>query len=71
MSADAEILKIPPYIKVKDVKVYFGWNRDKVWNLLATRSIRGSKHGKEWLISSKSILKLLKRCQNTGGDDSE
>lgn len=63
-NSDVEILKLPPFLKVKDVRTYFGFDRDKVFRLLASGSIKGSKPGKIWIISTMSVLRFLKRYEN-------
>lgn len=51
-------------MKVPDIKKYFGWDRYKVWKLLKEKRIRGSRPGKEWLVNTASVLKLLKKYEN-------
>lgn len=67
LEKDVEVMKVPPYIGVRDVGRYFGLQRQKTWHLLARRDIKGSKAGKCWLISTASILRYLKRCGNIRG----
>lgn len=52
------------YMKMREVTERFSLGRYKVWRLLATGEILGSKHGREWLINVGSILKFLKKYQN-------
>lgn len=61
---DVEVLKLPPYMKVKDVRKFFGLDRKMVLRLLASKSIKGSKPGKIWTISTVSVLRFLKHYEN-------
>lgn len=58
------IMQVPPYIRVPEAKTYFGLGERTVLKLLANNEIIGSKKAKQWLISSASIFKLLKKHQN-------
>lgn len=64
MSAIIEIMVVPPFIPVPDVKKYFGWDRRYVWNLLKKGAIKGSRDGRKWTIKTASIMKFLKRYEN-------
>lgn len=63
------IMEVPPYIKVKDAKIYFGLAERAVWQHIARNEIAASKDGKHWIVNTASVFKFLKRRQNIHKED--
>lgn len=63
-SADIEVMQVPPFITIPDVRKYFGIQRRKAWNLIKAKRIKASKSGRSWLVESKSVIRHLRYLTN-------
>lgn len=69
LTENPPIQSLPPYLRVHDIKTYFGLHEQAVWKMLGSREIIGSKRGKLWFVETASIFKWMKKYRSIHKED--
>lgn len=73
MTGDVEVLKLPPFLRPKQVREYFGIDRSTLYRWLSNphSGVKGSKVGKMVLVRTASILRTLQKHSLQGNRNEE
>lgn len=66
LDKNIEILKLPPFLNVRDCIKYFGLTKRQLWRLAREGVVKASRAGKLWIFSTNSIVNYLHRRGNHG-----